>query len=347
MAGRLRLGSGVVTSPARVRAVYRLFETAGACIAGFGTQNSWTTQAAVIAAAEIADSLGVRPVPIGILATGHYPENPQLPPYAAHRRDAGRDLCVEGLEHMIWDVDRAVEAADGKVLALTQLDHAHPVLDRQVIAYSLRNRLFSCIMYDCSHLPLRENIRRTAAFVQRNKSRVLVQGIVDQVYEGGAERPQSAYTTPEDAAEYFRRVRPFLLVANLGTEHRVCIPGYRPRYRPSLARQITAALGRRMLVLHGSSCLTRAQLHGLAGDGILQVNVWTRLEKEGARALFRHVRASERAMARRPALSHFTLTGVRDAWMSAVVPLIKEYMISFGYDELVRYKTELAGLRSR
>jgi len=248
---------------------------------------------------------------------------------------------------MIWDVDRAVEAADGKVLAVTQLDHAHPVLDRQVIAYGLRNRLFSCIMYDCSHLSLEENIRRTAAFVRRNRHRVLVQGIVDQVYEAGAESPANAYTRPEDALEYFRRVEPFLLVANLGTEHRAYMPGYRPRYRPRLARRIADALGRRMLVLHGSSCLTRPQLHGLAADGIMQANVWTRFEKEGARALFRYVKASERAIARQPALSHFTLKGVRDAWMSAVIAIMKEYMVAFGYERLARHRAALAGLRSR
>lgn len=347
MTVRLRLGSGVVTSPDAVRAIYRLFDSAGACIAGFGTQNTWTTQAAVIAAAQIADSLGIRPVPIAILATGHYPENPQLPPYAAQRRDSGRDLAVQGLEHMVWDVERALEAAGGKVLALTQLDHAHPALDRKVIAYALKNRLLSCIMYDCSHLPLRENMRRTAAFVRRNQHRCLVQGIVDHVYEGGGERPADTYTKPEDAAEYMRRVQPFLLVANLGTEHRVCRRGYRPRYRPGLARRIAAALGQRVLVLHGSSCLTRSQLRGLAEDGIIQVNVWTMLEKVGARALFRHLRKSERAIARRPALEHYTVKSMRDAWMPPVIDCMKQYMLAFGYEKLARHRGELRRLSAR
>ena len=35
-----------------------------------------------------------------------------------------------------------------------------------------------------------------------------------------------------------------------------------------------------MLVLHGTSCLATEQIQGLASDGVVRVNMWTRIARE-------------------------------------------------------------------
>ena len=35
-----------------------------------------------------------------------------------------------------------------------------------------------------------------------------------------------------------------------------------------------------MLVLHGTSCLDSEQIKGLASDGVVRVNMWTRIARE-------------------------------------------------------------------
>jgi fructose/tagatose bisphosphate aldolase len=51
-------------------------------------------------------------------------------------------------------------------------------------------------------------------------------------------------------------------------------------YLKDRARALTEALGTARLVLHGTSCLSPAQMDGLAEDGIIRVNTWTRIVRE-------------------------------------------------------------------
>jgi len=325
------LGEHIVVEPDRVAALYDAAREAGAALPVLCTEHPWMTQAAVAAVDEMAGELGLSTVPAIISATGHYEGRAQLPDYTPGADKTSTDPGVLGLDQMIWDLDRALERTSSRVLAMTHLDHAHPERDAAIIEYGLEHGLFSTIMYDCSHLPLDENLRMTRAFVERTRGRCLVEGIVDQIFEAGAGEIQDKLTEVEDAVRYCREVEPFLIVANLGTEHRASLRDYKPEYHPERAIAITEALGRKMLCLHGTSCLGDQGLQRLKDDGIIKVNVWTKMERDAASALAEYVQRHWEQIVDKPSLDWFPLNRMRDTWMRAVKGVMRDYMLAFGY----------------
>lgn len=85
----------------------------------------------------------------------------------------------------------------------------------------------------------------------------------------------------ENAVKYVKTTGVDFAVADLGTEQQSTSVG-KARYDKARARELTAALGRKMLVLHGTSCLANEQTRGLASDGVVRVNMWTRIAREAA-----------------------------------------------------------------
>ena len=338
------LGEHIVVEPGRVAAIFDAVRTSQAALPAFCTENSWMTQSAVAAADQLAQELGLAAIPLIISATGHYEGRAQLPDYAPNASRGVRDAAIVGLDHMVWDLDRALECARTRVLAITHLDHAHPERDAALIEYGMEHQLLSTIMYDCSHLPLEENIRRTRAFVERTRGRCLVEGIVDQIYEAGAGDIQNRLTEIADAVRYCREVQPFLIVANLGTEHRASLPAYRPEYHPERAIAITRALGKRMLCLHGTSCLGDEGLQRLKDDGIIKVNVWTRLERDASAALARYVKGHWEHIVDKPSLERFPANRMRDEWIAAAKEGMRAYMLAFGYANLRQAQLALQGV---
>jgi fructose/tagatose bisphosphate aldolase len=69
------------------------------------------------------------------------------------------------------------------------------------------------------------------------------------------------------------------LVADLGTEQQSSSMG-KCEYLSDRARELTMNLGKAMLVLHGTSCLSNDQIASLPKDGIVRVNMWTRIARE-------------------------------------------------------------------
>ena len=189
-------------------------------------------------------------------------------------------------------------------------------------------------MYGCSPLPLEENIERTAAFIKQTAGRTLVEGIVDQLYEAGTGHIQDRLTEVSDALRYWEEVQPYLLVANLGTEHRATQDDYQAEYHPEVAQAITEAIGSEVLVVHGTSCLRDADLGGLAGDGIIQVNIWTKLERDGAQALAAYVTEHLPELTTRQDMDYFPINRWRDVWLEAVKATMKRYLLAFGYERL-------------
>lgn len=108
---------------------------------------------------------------------------------------------------------------------------------------------------------------------------VLVEGIIEMlnVENGATARHIDNYC--EKAVEYVGKTGIDFLVADLGTEQQTSAVGG-AKYNKKRARQLTEALGKKMLVLHGTSSLTEDQTKGLAEDGVIRVNMWTRIAKE-------------------------------------------------------------------
>lgn len=240
----------------------------------FCAENQTTVEAVLAAAQTKAEQLGRR-VPITIAITGRYDHRPQSVWYAASRD------WYTGLSLFLDDVE-VVARVDGPypdVDVLTHFDHGQPDVDAEVLTQSLDR--FSSVMFDASALPWEDNLARTADFVMKRGSQVLVEGAADEIIDaGGAEHAE--LTTPERAEEFVERTKADMVVANLGTEHRASAADL--RYVPEAARAIAERIGPK-LVLHGASSVPAEGLATLYADGVCKVNVWTILERQSSAAL--------------------------------------------------------------
>jgi fructose-bisphosphate aldolase class II len=218
-------------------------------------------------------------------------------------------------------------------------------------------------MFDGSHYPLEENVRRTAEYVERFRDRVTIEGAVDEIAaeEDGIE---DELCTPERAKRFVEATGVDLIVPNVGTEHRATVE--KARYRGDVARAISKEVGK-ILVLHGTSSLGEQDLSSLPDDGVIKVNIWTRLARLGAQAVARRVLedvgcilsegdirefmdegllgsafVDKTEIERRwggelgPKLQVFAECVRRDAWVGTVLPAIKEYLYAFGYGDYDR-----------
>jgi fructose/tagatose bisphosphate aldolase len=213
-------------------------------------------------------------------------------------------------------------------------------------------------MYDASTLPFDENIRRTAEFVETNRNRVTIEGAVDEIVSAGGV-PQDSLCTVERAQRFLRETGVDLIVPNVGTEHRSTVE--KARYHGDLAQEISNAVGK-ILALHGTSSLGTRDIERLKNDGIIKVNIWTRLERIGGQAAARYTLRQigsileeneidelvaegllgpavkdpvriERDWGGRvgPKLESVAEVARREVWVQAVTPVIREYLHAFGY----------------
>ena len=128
--------------------------------------------------------------------------------------------------------------------------------------------------------PLEDNLAWTAEYVQTYGDRVLVEGIIEQLsVSGGRSQAVQRDSYVEKAVDYMARTGVDLLVADLGTEQQSDRVG-EVRYLKERAQALTASLGEARLVLHGTSSLNPDQMTGLAEDGVIRVNMWTRIVRE-------------------------------------------------------------------
>ena len=79
--------------------------------------------------------------------------------------------------------------------------------------------------------------------------------------------------------EYIKKTKVDFLVADLGTEQQSDGVG-KSVYLKERARNIRELINDRVLVLHGTSCLSDEEIGKLPGDGVLRVNMWTRIARE-------------------------------------------------------------------
>jgi fructose/tagatose bisphosphate aldolase len=241
----------------------------------FGTENLTTTEAILSAALEFSRKSGVPDIPVTIAITNQY----------GHRSQSANYTHTK-----LWDIGLKLFLADTEILTskgspfeklnvMIHLDHTQWDRDEQLLSWDM-NR-FSMIMYDASELPFEENIKKTAAFVEKNGDKIVIEGACDEVVDATGEEV-SKLTDPEDAAEYFEKTGVDLIVANLGTEHRANFSDL--KYRGDLAREVSKKTGPK-LVLHGTSSVGADQIRNLFYDGIVKVNIWTALERDSSPVL--------------------------------------------------------------
>lgn len=335
-----------------VKDVYQEIRDMHLCLPAFCTEDQQTTEAILQGAAAQAAELGRPDLPVVVAFTVNYPPRGQMQLYTA----TGNPRL--GIRAIFDDLDLFMsdESPYRHLRVLTHLDHAFPTLDDDAL-YNYTDR-FSSIMHDASGQPLEENIKLTAAYVEKVGNRVLVEGCVDEIEESGADS-QSNITTVDQARQFLEATGAGLIVANLGTEHRAT--DAQKHYQSQRAQEISQAVGA-ILVLHGTSCLQDNDLGRLAGDGIIKVNIYTSLAVAGGQAVAAHViqqlgnifnanqlrqMQEEGLIGSRffdedyvaqtcggrltPKLAVAANPPRRDAWVAAVKEKVKSYYDLFGY----------------
>lgn len=254
-----------------------VFDRARACgmsVAIFCTASHWNTEAILLAAQRVKRKYNLIDVPVVVANTFTYQHMPQAKRFTFNAEPNSGFLAHMGNLHAL---------AEGKyapyrdVMVLPHLDHANPVRDRWALTVAVP--YFSSVMFDCQTLPYEENLAMTREYVREYGDQVLVEGIMEQLsVEGSAvARHVDDYCTR--AREYVKTTGVDFFVADLGTEQQTTHVGG-ANYDRERARKLTEELGRSMLVLHGTSCLSSDQVRGLAEDGIVRVNMWTRIARE-------------------------------------------------------------------
>lgn len=272
----------IVKDLSQAREVYSQCEEEGWVLPCFCSENLTTTEAVLAAADERRRLLGRPAVPVILAITCNY----------AHRRQAANYTHTgdwrTGLRLFAGDIE-ALAGPDGPYKNLTvmiHLDHIQHDADAELLEGDLS--YCASVMYDASALPLAENTKKTARFVEARGKEVLVEGACDEITDAEG-NVHNEPTAPASAEEYFRSTGVDLLVANLGTEHRASAETL--TYRGDIARRIRQRIGSR-IVLHGASSATHEQLQNLSGDGICKVNIWTCLERDSAPALLHALAAN-------------------------------------------------------
>ena len=259
------------------KASLKVFEKAierGTSIGIFCTASYWNTEAILMAAQAIAEKYTIEQVPVVVATTFTYPHMPQCKRFLYSKNEKAGILSH--FAHL--NVIAGSKYSDyPNVAVLPHLDHANPVRDRWALTSAIQ--YFSSVMFDAQEFPFEENMKMTAEYVKNYGKDVLVEGILESlnVSDGAVASHIDNYC--ENGARYVKTTGVDFAVADLGTEQQSTSVGH-ARYDKQRARDLTAALGRKMLVLHGTSCLKNEQTRGLASDGVVRVNMWTRIARE-------------------------------------------------------------------
>jgi fructose/tagatose bisphosphate aldolase len=256
----------LITQASQAREIIKLYSDKKIPMPCFCAENTFTMEGILTGASRVAVETGTIPA-IYIAVTANYHGRQQLKNYTS------LNDTWEGYLAFKSDLSRLCRKGGpfSSVQVIPSLDHGQPGLDQSLINDG--RDFWGCVMYDCSTLPLDENQDRVRRFVKQYRNDFVIEGCVDEITEAG--HGGMKLTDPNDAKEFVDCTGCDLIVANLGTEHRVT--GGRKKYHGELAQRISEKTGR-CIVLHGTSCLSSQDLARLPGDGIAKVNIWTVLE---------------------------------------------------------------------
>lgn len=268
----------IVNDCRAVRDVYQQARECGVALPAFCAEDRETLEAILAATLEVGAALGVDDLPIVVAWTSRYPARSQMTLVSACG-DA-----VLGHQLMFSDLDTFMGEASPyrRLRVLPHLDHAFPWLDGDILD-GFADR-FASVMCDASEKPFEENIRLTAAYVEKMKGRVMVEGAVDEIFESGGAGEKNEPTTPEQAERFLQHTGVDVIVPNVGTEHRATAD--QVQYRSDRAREISDRVGK-ILCLHGTSSLNPQDLARLPADGFVKINIYTTLAVHGGQAVAR------------------------------------------------------------
>jgi fructose/tagatose bisphosphate aldolase len=243
----------------------------------FCTGSHWNTEAILLAAKNIGQKYRIRNVPVAIAMTFNYEYMPQAKRFT-YTNDA-RLGFLSNMKHLKVLADETFSPYYD-VQVLPHLDHADPVRDKWALTEG--TDYLASVMFDAQKYPLKDNVSLTTDYVKNYGNKVLIEGIMDELSVFQAHEKHAAESSddyPERAFDYIKKTGVDFLVADLGTEQQSQGIG-KSVYLKERARNIHRLLNDRVLVLHGTSCLSDEEIGTLPGDGILRVNMWTRIARE-------------------------------------------------------------------
>ncbi|MFA6568887.1 MAG: class II fructose-bisphosphate aldolase [Victivallales bacterium] len=262
-----------------LKAVDKVIEN-NAAMAIFCTASHWNTEAILLAAKKLCDKYQVESVPLAIAMTFNYPHMPQ-----AQRITHSRNARI-GFQSIMEHLRLLCDSADSpyrNIVVLPHLDHADP--ERDGWALTEGTKYLASAMFDAQRYPSERNMSMTRDYVGKYGRDIMIEGIMEElaVADKHAKSGNSGgdgYL--EKAAAYVRCTGVDFLVADLGTEQQTSSSGG-AKYLKERARGLTSTLGRKMLVLHGTSSLNNDQMLSLPDDGVVRVNMWTKIAREAGR----------------------------------------------------------------
>lgn len=297
----------------------------------FCTGSHWNTEAILLAATRVAQKYDIKNIPVSIAMTFNYEHMPQAK-RITHTNNArlGFLSMMQHLKVLADDPDSPYY----EVHVLPHLDHANPVTDRWALTHG--TEFLSSVMFDAQNYPLEENIKLTSEYVKEYGDKILIEGIMDEltVFE---EHNKKSIKKSDDYHErvlnYFKKTNVDFLVADLGTEQQSQGVG-KSIYLRERARNIQNILGDRLLVLHGTSCLSDEEIGMLPNDGILRVNMWTRIARESGLYAFEQLKSREERIRK----NDFNATDSHRYLMDSIekaASIMEIIMDSLGYKNLI------------
>ncbi|MBN1442901.1 MAG: class II fructose-bisphosphate aldolase [Planctomycetes bacterium] len=248
-------------------------------------------------AARFAAEHDIDVLPIGIFSTvGHYIMQ-QLPRYlsadhvlpseggdpAEYRRRLHRNARIA--VHFMQTVTEEGDPDYGRVHISHHYDHGHHTLPGGKRSQNelLRDLdfidLFSSVMFDDTHSPLRDNIADSMEyrrFIETSGRKKVLEGCLEEVAAGGKGKAASQATDPAQIEEYLEKTGFELVVPNIGTESVPSRPvtGVQWEILEELHRR---GVGKR-LVVHGFSSIRKLDVEGqrrLGKLGVVGMNAWS------------------------------------------------------------------------
>jgi fructose/tagatose bisphosphate aldolase len=253
----------------------QIFENAAeknVSVALFCTGSFWNTEAILLAASNFAKKHEIENIPVVVAMTCLYTHMQQAKRFTFSKEE--KIGLRAGFEHVRLLCDGPY-APYKNVAVMTHLDHANPVRDKWALMEN--TDLLTSVMFDGQEYPYEKNVELTAEYVREYGDRVLVEGVIEELAAPG-KGGQKSDDYIEKAVGFIKKTGVDFLVADLGTEQQSL--GTDAVYLGERARALTEALGRKMLVLHGVSSMKNEDIHGLAEDGVIRVNMWTRIVRE-------------------------------------------------------------------
>ena len=246
----------------------------------FCTASHWNTEAILLAAKKFCDKYQIESVPLAVAMTFNYPHMPQAQRVTRSRNAKLGFLSVMEYLHLLCD---SADSPYRNVRVLPHLDHADPARDEWALTEG--TKYLASAMFDAQSYPTERNIAMTRDYVGTYGKEIMVEGIMEELVvadkhakPGGA--ADDGYL--EKAAAYVKATGIDFLVADLGTEQQASSSGG-VTYLKERAKRLTSSLGKKMLVLHGTSSLNKGQMLGLSEDGVVRVNMWTKIAREAGK----------------------------------------------------------------